>query len=230
MKYFAYGSNCNPAVMAKKGVEFTARTRGTLHGFRLLFNKKAFRESLPDGIGFANINPDPAGSVEGTVYEVPDEKLPRLDESERYPEHYTRVTVTVETESGPQQCETYQAQPDKMADGLVPSRNYLNHILASRDFLSQQYFEALDKSQTYSGECFCCHSHGEVLFLKGAERMYTLCQPCREAKTIWGDTRGRKLTVVEAEAVMAHVTHSGEHYHSVQALIQSVIEQKLIDP
>ena len=55
MKYFAYGSNCNPAVMATKGIEFTARTRGSLTGYRLLFNKKALRDRLPEGIGFANI-------------------------------------------------------------------------------------------------------------------------------------------------------------------------------
>ena len=50
MKYFAYGSNCNPAVMAKKGVEFSSRARGSLSGYRLLFNKMALRESLPDEI------------------------------------------------------------------------------------------------------------------------------------------------------------------------------------
>lgn len=230
MKYFAYGSNCNPAVMAKKGVEFTCRARGTLSGYRVLFNKRALRERLPDGIGFANINEDATGTVEGLVYEIVDEHLERLDESERYPDHYTRIAVTVETESGLQECETYQAQPDEIADGLVPSRNYLNHILAGRDFLSKQYYEALDQSPTYTGECACCHSHGEVLFLIELERTYTLCQPCREAKSIWGDTRGRKLTVAESEAVMEHVTQSGQTYHSLLALIEAVIEQRVIDP
>ena len=56
MKYFAYGSNCNPAVMKRKGVSFTSRQRAVLRGFRLLFNKKATRASLPEDIGFANIN------------------------------------------------------------------------------------------------------------------------------------------------------------------------------
>lgn len=230
MKYFAYGSNCNPAVMAKKGVEFSSRARGTLIGYRVLFNKKALRERLPDGIGFANISKDSTGTVEGLVYEIVDEHLERLDESERYPHHYARITVTVKTESGLQECQTYQAQPDKTADGLVPSRNYLNHILAGRDFLSKQYYEALDQSQTYTGECACCHCHGEVLFLIELERTHTLCQPCREAKNIWGDTRGRKLTVAETEAVMEHVRHSGETYHSLLALIETVIEQRVIDP
>ena len=152
MKYFAYGTNCNPAIMAKKCVEFTSRSRGKLTGYRLLFNKMALRERLPDGIGFANINDDPAGSVEGVVYDIVDDHIVRLDESERCPEHYTRMTVTVETEVGPVECLTYKAQPDKITDGLVPSRNYINHILAGRDFLSKQYVEALDQSQTSTGE------------------------------------------------------------------------------
>jgi len=230
MKYFAYGSNCNPAIMAKKRVEFTSRSRGTLNGYRLLFNKMALRERLPNGIGFANINDDPTGTVEGVVYDIVDEHLTRLDESERYPEHYTRTIVTVETEAGPTECLTYQAQPDKIADGLVPSRNYLNHILAGRDFLSKQYFDALDQSQTYTGECACCHSHGEVLFLIESDQAFTICQPCREAKSIWGDTRGRKLTVAEAGAVIAHVKESGETYHSLLALMEAVIKQRVIDP
>ena len=230
MKYFAYGSNCNPAIMAKKGVEFTSRSPGTLRGYRLRFNKKAFREQLPDGIGFANIHADPVGTVEGLVYEIVDHHLSRLDESERYPEHYTRISVAIETESGLEECQAYHAQLDKTADGLVPSRNYLNHILAGKDFLSRQYYEAIDQSQTYTSKCVCCRSHGEVLFLFEGERTYTLCPPCREAQTVWGDTRGRKLTVAETKAVMVHVTQSDEIYRSVQSLIEAVVEQRIIDP
>ena len=230
MKYFAYGSNCNPAVMERKRVEFSSRSRGTLNGYRLLFNKMALRERLPNGIGFANINLDPAGIVEGVVYEILDEHSQRLDESERYPDHYGRISVEVETETGLVECQTYQAQPEKVSNGLVPSRNYLNHILAGRDFLSAQYFDALDQSLTYSGECVCCHSNGEVLFLLDSDRTYTLCQSCREAKAIWGDTRGRKLTVTETEAIMGHVKDSGKSYHSILALIEDAVEQRIIDP
>ena len=161
MLYFAYGSNCDPAIMAKKQVKFTSRKRGRLSGYRLRFNKLALRERLPEGIGFANINEDPSGLVEGIIYEVVDEDVARLDESERYPDHYGRISIIVESDGGPIECQTYQAQPDKTADGLVPSRNYLNHILAGRDFLSQQYFEALDQSLTYVGDCAICHNNGD---------------------------------------------------------------------
>ena len=230
IKYFAYGANCNPAIMEKKGVEYGSRRRAVLHGYRLLFNKRALRESLPDTIGFANINEDPDGSVEGILYEIVDQHLPRLDDSERYPDHYDRITVHVETDNASEQCSAYQAQPDKVAPGLIPSRNYLNHILAAGDYLSRQYHEALDRSQTYSGQCACCGKAGEVLFLKEQSRMYTLCQPCREARVVWGDVRGRRLTVPETEAVMKHLVADSKGFSSIQALVQEAISQRLIDP
>ena len=228
--YFAYGSNCSPGIMKKKGVAFSSRKHAVLRGYRLLFNKKSLRDALPDSIGFANINEDPEGRVEGILYEIDDGHLDRLDESERYPSHYDRILVVVETNSSKRECWTYKAQPDKIATGLIPSRNYLNHILSARDFLSRQYYEALDQSQTYTGDCAVCRKTGEVLFLKEEGRMYTLCQPCREAKGIWGDARGRRLTVAETETVMTQLVMKGEGFPSITVLIQKAIAQKLIAP
>ncbi len=230
MKYFAYGSNCNTAVMERKGVEFTSRERAVLHGYRLLFNKIAMREKLPKGIGFANINEDAEASVEGILYEIVDEHLGQLDGSERYPLHYTRIDVTVATENGKQSCTTYQAAPDKIATGLRPSRNYLNHILAAKDFLSWQYFEALDKSQTFSHECACCLKTHEVIFIREDDRLHMLCQSCREARMMWGDVRGRQMSVAETEAVMTQLVQGGQGFDSINRLIDEAIEMKIIDP
>lgn len=230
MKYFAYGSNCNPAVMEKKGVGYTSRERATLTGYRLLFNKMALREKLPPGIGFANINVDPNHFVEGVLYDIVEEDLGRLDESERYPDHYTRIEVTVQANEIDVACVSYQACPDKIADNLKPSRNYLNHILAAKDFLSWQYFEALNKAQTYSGECACCHKTTEVVFLPENERLYMLCQPCREARLIWGETRGRELTVPESEAVMTQLVQRSAGFPSIQKLVEAAIAERIIDP
>ncbi len=230
MKYFAYGSNCNPSVMKRKGVRFTSRQRAVLRGYRLLFNKRAMRSSLPDDIGFANINEDADGIVEGILYEIVDDDLERLDETERYPEHYDRMDVTVDSEAGQQRCCTYQAQPDKVSAGLKPSRNYLNHILAASDFLSRQYYEALDKAQTYEGNCACCGNLTEVVFIRENDRLHMLCQPCREARLVWGDVRGRALTVVETEAVMKHFVLGGKGFSSINELIQQAIAARIIDP
>ena len=230
MKYFAYGSNCNPAVMERKGVAFTARRRAALRGYRLLFNKRALRERIPDDIGFANINVDPDATVEGVLYEIDDALLGRLDATERYPEHYTRVEVTVQTDDGPVDCQAYQAQPDKIADNLKPSRNYINHILSARDFVSRQYFEALDQSQVYEGECAICHTHREVLFQSEGPQIHMLCQPCREARIVWGDVRGRPLKIVESEAIMTHVVKPGRGGSSIAELVRAAIDAKIIDP
>ena len=230
MKYFAYGSNCNPAVMKKKGVRFTSRRRAVLRGFRLLFNKKAMRRNLPEDIGFANINQDANGNVEGILYEIADADLERLDSSERYPDHYDRIEVTVETDEEQHRCFTYRAQPDKVSEGLKPSRNYLNHILAAGDFLSRQYHEALDKSHAYEGDCVCCGKLTEVVFIKESDRLYMVCQSCREARLLWGDVRGRAFTVVETEAVMKHLVLGGGGFPSVNELIREAIAARVIDP
>lgn len=216
--------------MEKKRVEFTSAQRAVLPGYRLLFNKKALRESLPPEIGFANINEDPEGEVEGILYEIADQHLQRLDESERYPEHYKRIDVEVQVEGQNVRCITYQAQPDKIAQGLVPSRNYLNHILAAKDFLSWQYYQALDKSQTYEGQCACCLKKCEITFVREQDRLYMLCQPCREARWIWSNACGRKLTVTEAGAIMTQLVIGKAGFNSVQELVAAAVAARIIDP
>lgn len=228
-KYFAYGSNCDPAVMEKKGVPFTARRRAVLRGYRLRFNKRAHRERLPDTIGFANINEWPGGAVEGILYDLAREHLPALDRSERCPGHYQRIRVAVETELGPEDCWAYKATPSMLAEGLVPSRNYVDHILAGREFLSQQYLDALNQSKTYRGECVSCRRELEVIFVKEGDRLRTLCQPCREARLTWSDAVGRTLTVAETEAVMTELVVGGAGFASIADLIKEAIRRGLIE-
>jgi hypothetical protein len=168
--------------------------------------------------------------VEGILYEIIDDDLERLDGSERYPDHYDRIEVTVETDEGHERCCTYRAQPDMVRAGLKPSRNYLNHILAAGDFLSRQYYEALDKSQAYEGDCACCGKSTEVVFIRESDRLYMVCQSCREARLAWGDVRGRVFTVVETEAVMKNLVLGGKGFSSMNELIREAIEARLIDP
>ena len=87
MKYFAYGTNCNRDVLERKQVGVGSRVRAALPDHRLLFNKRALRERVPEGIGFANIEPAEGQRVEGILYEIPDGDVPSLDAAERCPEY-----------------------------------------------------------------------------------------------------------------------------------------------
>lgn len=149
MHYFAYGSNCNPEVLRRKNVRFRTRRGATLSGFRLAFNKKSLKPAVPAGVGFANISTDSTGVVEGILYELVAEDLPLLDRSERFPEHYIRIPVAVETAGGRVECVAYQARDDKIATGLKPSQDYLNHLLAAREFLSAAYYETLARTEIF---------------------------------------------------------------------------------
>ena len=214
--------------MEQKGIHFTARQRAVLRGYRLLFNKRSLRESLPEAIGFANIEQDQGGTVEGILYDLGVDGLERLDESERHPTHYGRIRVVVEADSGREECWTYKAHPEVVSDGLVPSRNYINHILAGQEFLSKQYFDALDQSQTHRDKCVCCGREEEVLFVREDDRLQTLCQSCREARLKWGDAIHRPLTIKETTAVMNRLVMNGPGYSSIEELMAAAAEQGII--
>ena len=149
MLYFAYGSNCSLAVMFQKRVRFRSRQPATLAGFRLAFSKRSLKPEVPAGVGFANIHEDKASAVEGVLYELVPEDLGLLDASERYPDHYTRISVVVKTATRRIACSAYQARQDKIAMDLKPSREYLNHLLTAKKWLSPVYYEQLARTEIY---------------------------------------------------------------------------------
>ncbi len=146
MKYFAYGSNMNPRKMDELGIKFTERINATLKGYTLKFNKAS---SLNPEEGFANIIPDEKGLVEGVLYEISDSDLLKLDEYEGHPQHYRRITVKVETKKGELfDAVTYIASPDKIRNGLKPSKKYLKNLIVARDILPESYVRKLEMMET----------------------------------------------------------------------------------
>ena len=147
MKYFAYGSNMDSARMSKrKMTEVSEKVRANLCGYKLVFNKLAERN--PEE-GYANIIRDDRGLVEGILYDVPDSYMSILDRVEGYPDHYDRIRVSVQKVNGKKvEAITYIAQPDKIGDGLKPTKAYLAHLLAAQDFLSYSYYENLLSRET----------------------------------------------------------------------------------
>jgi len=143
MKYFAYGSNMNPDRMKQRGIKFTQREWAILKNWRLEFNKIASRNPKE---GYANIVRDSNEAVEGVLYEISEKDVKKLDKWEGYPTHYDRTIVKVNLKDGREiDALVYIAQPDKVRNGLKPTREYLAHLLKGCDLLSKEYCEILRK-------------------------------------------------------------------------------------
>ena len=144
--YFAYGSNMNPERMKERGVNFLSRKRAILYGWRLEFNKEALRNPKE---GYANIVKDENSFVEGCIYEIKEDDFKKLDKYEGYPEHYYRVEVKVRMDDGDEvDAITYVANPNKVKEGLKPSKEYLDHLLKGSDLLSDDYINKLKAIET----------------------------------------------------------------------------------
>lgn len=61
-RYFAYGSNMDPAQMRLRVDDFTNRVWGVLNGYALSFNKRAMGKSAKEGEGKGNVACGPRGS------------------------------------------------------------------------------------------------------------------------------------------------------------------------
>jgi len=141
MKYFAYGSNMDPNRMKERGINFSKREHAILEGWKLEFNKVSFKNPKE---GYANIVMNENSVVEGVLYEIPDSDLKTLDRYEGYPSHYGRIKIIVIMNNGEKvEAVTYVAKPDKVKDGLKPSREYLSHLLKGCDLLSEEYCNKL---------------------------------------------------------------------------------------
>jgi len=92
---------------------------------------------------------DENGIVEGVLYDIADSDLKILDRYEGYPSHYERIKVVVRMDDGKMvEAVTYVAKPDKVREGLKPSKEYLNHLLKGCDLLSEEYCRKLRKLET----------------------------------------------------------------------------------
>ncbi|WP_148254596.1 gamma-glutamylcyclotransferase family protein [Aidingimonas lacisalsi] len=134
--YFAYGSNMNPArVRARIG-----RTRhvmaGTLPDHVLAFNKAS---RIP-GIAHANVVSRPGERVEGALFQLEHaEQIELMDPFEGAPHDYQRQRRAILTAEGDIDAWVYIAVPERTRAGLKPVREYLDHLLAGRPFLSDGY-------------------------------------------------------------------------------------------
>lgn len=136
----------NTERMKERGANFSKREHAVLEGCRLEFNTIVSANSQK---GYANIVEDKEGIVEGILYEIKDSDIKKLDSYEGYPWHYNRREVEVKLDNGQKvKAVTYIANPDKVKEGLNPSKEYLYRLLKGCDLLSEEYCEKLRKWKT----------------------------------------------------------------------------------
>ena len=146
MNYFSYGLSMDREKMSEWDVEFSQRTRATLLGYRLEFNKVSSED--PDE-GHANIVRFENGIVEGVLYEIKDSDLSRLDEHEECPAQSERIRVEVVSDDRQRaKALTYTARPDKVKFGLKPTMEHIGHLMAAGNLLSESYRRKLSVWET----------------------------------------------------------------------------------
>lgn len=145
VKYFSYGSNLDTKRMIERGVVFTSREFGILKDYKLVFNKKSSKNNSKEG--YANVVKSKGSIVEGGIYEVTEESILLLDKYESFPKHYTREYLDIETSDRTIRCIVYVATPEKVMDGLKPSKEYFSKILEGKDLFTEEYFNNLSKTE-----------------------------------------------------------------------------------
>lgn len=146
--YFAYGSNMNSVRMRERHVAFTSAQSGVLLQHRLAFNKAS--TEIP-GISYANIVHQADGVVEGVLYQLTDkQQIFKLDEFECAPYFYSREKFWIQTKEDPVAAWVYVANAALIKEGLKPAQWYLQHLLAGKDYLTNEYYRLLAQTEVVS--------------------------------------------------------------------------------
>lgn len=139
--YFAYGSNMNIARVRQRGLAIDEPVAARLNNYCLRFNKASIDQS---GVGHANIEYQFGSVVEGVVYPLlKNTEILKMDPFEKAPWNYGRDAVRVETSIGLLWAWAYFANSALLQDGLEPSAQYLEHLLAGKGLLSPAYYATL---------------------------------------------------------------------------------------
>jgi hypothetical protein len=127
MFYFAY-SNLNKKRMLERGVVNNI-IPAKLFNYELKFNKCLNKAQL---LTYHHVKIQLL-----RVYDV--ETLVLLDKYEGHPKHYTRVIMKIENVD----AWVYIANSEYIKEGLRPEKEYLNHLLEGKEYLSESYYENL---------------------------------------------------------------------------------------
>ncbi len=129
MLYFSYGSNMSVKRLKDRVPSAEAKYVATLKGHELRFHKKGM-----DGSGKCDAHEtnNPAHSVIGVVFEIPEMEKPRLDAEEGLGRGYGEKLVTITTQAGDTlTAVTYYAT--SIDSNLKPYQWYLHHVLTGAE-------------------------------------------------------------------------------------------------
>jgi sulfite reductase (NADPH) flavoprotein alpha-component len=151
--YFGYGSNMNITSLRAKGVDPLRSQRARLPNWRLRFNVQHFFRH-EGGVGNIEPSENPADYVLGLLHECPDEALANLDAVEACGIGYDRIQVDVDTDGEQVSAYTYVGMPAFINDSCLPSRRYLNILLAGarRAGLDPDYVRKLETQPLHQPE------------------------------------------------------------------------------
>ena len=141
--YFAYGSNMNADRMIDRGLRFSRALSGQVDHMALAFNKLA--ADAPHR-SYANVVYARNQVVEGVLYQLDHiDEIYKMDPFEGAPRLYSREIYSVRTEEGEIPAWVYVANRAMIRDGMKPERWYLNHLLAGKAYLSDDYYRSLQQ-------------------------------------------------------------------------------------
>ena len=150
IQYFAYGSNMNPQRISDRIGRMPDAQSARPTDYVLRFNKRSKDDPRQ---GYANIEPCEGSEAPGVLFGLTEEDLKRLDRKEGVGiGHYEHLPVVVETAGEEQvQAVAHIACTEWKADGLLPSQEYLDHLLAGRDWLPEAHVRWLAQHPVLEG-------------------------------------------------------------------------------
>jgi gamma-glutamylcyclotransferase (GGCT)/AIG2-like uncharacterized protein YtfP len=123
--YFAYGSNMDPAHMAKRVPSAKPMGPARLDGFRLEFNVY----STEWGGGAANLELDEKAHLWGVLWEIPEGAMGDLDAFQGHPTFFRREDVVVHGPNGPVVAWTYRVA--HQSGYIRPTDAYLRSVYSA---------------------------------------------------------------------------------------------------
>jgi len=127
LDYFAYASNMAPDVITRLCPRHSYLGVALLADHRLAFTRRSVRTRT----GVADIVPAADEMVWGVLYRIDDDELTAIDRKEGYDWAYTRVTLPVRLEGGPERAAVTYTVRSKETAQVPPSRQYLDLVIAA---------------------------------------------------------------------------------------------------